>query len=318
MAEHQPPVSGKVERKKGRGWLWFLLLLVLLLAGLNGYVYMNYQKAQQEITALNSQIDTLELIEQRLEQQIQQYQDSIQQLTLRLEEAQAEREELLAEIKRLEKEARAADWLRRQVRKLKKELAKYQESGPPTEGEKGVDYAKYMQLQEEYKRLKAEYMALQQQLQAKVDSIAQLQGRVKELEEAMSGFLVAKNIDITPIRVKKGEEVPTTKAKKVSAIRLCFSLAENPYLKEDKLKLLVRIIDPEGVTLYKESAGSGRFTTPEGREKPYTFDMEVVYPPVTPQTCVYWEPFMPLNKGTYRVEIYYRGNMIGGAKFSLR
>ncbi len=309
-----PKVS--TERKKGgKGWIIILLLLILALAGLNGYVYMNFKKAEELNKQLSVKIDTLEILQKELEKRIQLYEDSIARLKASLDEKDAE---LAAKIAELEEKNQKIKRLQGAIWRLKKKLKEYEQQGPkPEEGGPSI-VEQYQQLQQEYQQLKQQYDALMAQLSEKDQTIENLMERLKDMESQLGSFIPLKSLEITPIRVKAGEEYPTKKARKVSAIKVCFTPETNPHVKDDEIEIAFRIIDPEGVTLYNETAGSGRFTTPEGREKPYTFKNNFVYPPVNTPVCTYWEPFAPLTKGTHKLELYYNGRFMGGQSFQLK
>ena len=314
MSTTGPRVS--TERKKGgKRWIIILLLLILALAGLNGYIYMNYQKLEQINKDLTVKIDTLEMLQKELEKRIQLYEDSIARLKASLDEKDAELAQKIAE---LEEKNQKIKRLQGAIWRLKKKLKEYEQQGPKQE-EGGPSLAEqYQQLQQEYQQLKQQYDALMAQLSEKDQTIENLMERLKNMETELGSFIPLKSLEITPIRIKEGQELPTKRARKVSALKICFTPETNPHVKAEEIEIMFRIIDPEGVTLYNESAGSGRFATPDGREKPYTFKNTFVYPPVNTPVCTYWEPFTTLTKGTHKLELYYNGRFMGAQSFYLK
>ncbi len=307
MTNHQ------IQRKKsgGRGGLIaILIILLLILAGANAYVYYMKYQADQQIRELQVEVDTLKALSEALEKKKQELEQLLAQAEL---ENDSLRLELQAKIEQLEEAERKIRYWRNRAAYYRKQ------SGSAEFKQKIKELRDSIRL---YRTKIAEIQAQADQLLAQVreyeSKIAMLSEQNKELQEALARKILVQDITIEGLRKRRDKEYPTNRARLVSRLRICFKLEHNEYIQEESLEIMFRIIDPTGATLQMKSMGSGTFTGVDGKEYPYTFKTSVVYPPVSPRTCIYWEPFSKLQRGTYKVKLYYKGAQIGGGTFSLR
>ncbi len=312
MATTQQPAGRN--RRSNTGWIVFLLLLALLLAGGNAYLYYLFSNKEQEALAWKTRVDTLEALNQRLEalkQRLQREVDSLAQVNLALAQ---EKQAILDSVERLQKKLAR---YRRAVAYWRKQAQSAQPTGT-TMPKDVVPRRQYDSLLAEYNRLRAEVRNLEALVAEKDNQISALQNELEEVRKELARKILASDITVTGFRKKKDQDVPTDKARKIERLKICFKLEQNPHIQEESLDILFRIIAPTGETLQMQSMGSGTFTGTDGRQYPYTFKSSVVYPPAGPKTCLYWEPFLELTRGQHKIFLYYNGALIGSSTFYLR
>ena len=129
--------------------------------------------------------------------------------------------------------------------------------------------------------------------------------------------LKAYDISVEAIKIKgKGQEMPTSKIKKVEKIRTCFVLSENAIAKSGKKIVYVRISDPEGVVVSEGTDDAFSFEY-QGNKIIYSSKEEISYSNKAMDVCIYWDKPRTYKPGTYYVDIFVDGANIGTAGFDL-
>jgi hypothetical protein len=118
-------------------------------------------------------------------------------------------------------------------------------------------------------------------------------------------------------RGKEAEE-KRYRAKRLAKIKVVFQLAKNDLTEKERKTVFIRVLDPDGSTIFDASTGSGNFTI-NGQELAYTtrgdlnYDNENLY-----IEMVYNRGGTPYREGQYRVELYAEGFKIGEGGFEVR
>ena len=118
-------------------------------------------------------------------------------------------------------------------------------------------------------------------------------------------------------RGKESEE-KKYKAKKLAKIKVVFQLAKNDLTEKERKTVFIRVLDPDGSTIFDASTGSGNFTF-NGQELAYTtrgdlnYDNENLY-----IEMVYNRGGTAYREGQYRVELYAEGFKIGEGGFEVK
>ena len=118
-------------------------------------------------------------------------------------------------------------------------------------------------------------------------------------------------------RGKESEE-KKYRAKKLSKIKVVFQLAKNDLTEKERKTVFIRVLDPDGSTIFDASTGSGNFTI-NGQELAYTtrgdlnYDNENLY-----IEMVYNRGGTAYREGQYKVELYAEGFKIGEGGFEVK
>lgn len=167
------------------------------------------------------------------------------------------------------------------------------------------------------------------QLRQEKEEIEEEVAEVKEENELMSSKLEtakvfsASNISIIPIDLKrKGEkEVETSRAKRVDVLRVKFDINENRISESGPQTFYIRIINPEGKLLVNQALGSGRFEAKD-LDQPLQFTISksliINEKETVRNVLVDWEQTADYIKGSYNIELYHSGYLIGKGLTHLR
>jgi len=109
------------------------------------------------------------------------------------------------------------------------------------------------------------------------------------------------------------------KAKNIELLKICFDMKKNDITDEGEEVFYVRILRPDGNTIYEEKAGSGIITkASDGTQLKYTKKYNVDYTQVEENICLILNKDFALSKGRYVIELYNKGYLSGKSNFKLR
>lgn len=142
----------------------------------------------------------------------------------------------------------------------------------------------------------------------------QLEEEKTQLEETveMASSLVAKNIAIE-IQRKRGRK--TKFADRVQKIEVCFQLLENAVAKPGKKEVFIRIARPDELILAHSEEDLFTF---EGKEIVFSAMREIEYNQQNTDACIYYDVVDELIPGTYNVDLFAEGKLIGTSVFTLK
>lgn len=127
--------------------------------------------------------------------------------------------------------------------------------------------------------------------------------------------LKALNIVTEGFRFKgNGSEVATNKAKQVQKVKTRFLLAENRVIDNGPIDLYLRVMGPDGSVI---SSNTETFKT-NSQDLTFTVKQTIEYNNADTPVDVAWAKGAQFVKGTYKVEIYHSGNLIGKSSIDLK
>jgi predicted nucleic acid-binding Zn-ribbon protein len=186
--------------------------------------------------------------------------------------------------------------------------------------------------EQELVKLREENTALASQNQNLASENSSLKGETKGLAQsaeqakAQKEEAVAKNkvlaekvTKVIGINEKgKESEEKRYRAKKLAKIKVVFQLAKNDLTEQERKTVFIRVLGPDGSTIFDAATGSGNFTF-NGQELAYTtrgdlnYDNENLY-----IEMVYNRGGTPYREGNYVVELYAEGFKIGTGGFEVK
>ena len=170
------------------------------------------------------------------------------------------------------------------------------------------------QYKEQTHQLTAEKEKLGTDLACEEENTAQLTeentGLSKKVETG--SFLQIAKVDVEAMKKKhNGQEVPVEKAKAAETLKVSFETGINKVLDPGKVSLYVRIINPRGETLEATAQGSGVIPeTENAKPVEFTKKADINWTQTNKKIVVYWNRNIT-NPGTYRVEVYQSGHVVG-------
>lgn len=128
----------------------------------------------------------------------------------------------------------------------------------------------------------------------------------------IASIIKAKNIVATPIN-RRSKSVK--KAKKVTKIKVCFTMLENDIVEAGERTVYVRVSRPDGLVLADSEDNLFEF----GEDKiVYTAKRDIQYDNKDVNTCIFWPNNQALVSGKYTVNIFIEGNQVGTSSFLLK
>ena len=138
----------------------------------------------------------------------------------------------------------------------------------------------------------------------------------KEKEKLTERVTLASRLDATGITVtpvnKRGKRAKAIK--RMEQFVIDFRIAKNVTAPVGEKTIYVRIMKPDDDVLVKSRANVFPF---EGKEISYSIKKLIEYEGEEIPVTVYWDIEEYLSEGTYRVDIFADGNLIGQKRFEL-
>ena len=286
-----------------RIWIPLALLLLLLVAAVV-FVSIELGRSKQENIELtkNFELDRQELEDEytSFAKKYDELQFTIQNDSLahKLTAEKAKVQHLLEELKSV-KASNASE-----IRRLKKELA--------TLRKVLFSYVQQIDsLNRENQGLRAQTQEMTLKYEAAAARATILAQEKEDLSERVSR---AAQLDATGISLlaknKKGKKA--RKMKDVKQLQVDFTIARNPTADTGMRAVYIRIVKPNNTVL-----GRGDTFRYENRALPYSIKKMIEYTGEETPLTVYWDVDEFLYEGSYRVEIFSDGLLIGTKTFTL-
>lgn len=307
----------KQEEKQGtnKGLLIFLLLLVLTLGGICFYLFSELGKSKNlaiEASQVNEQKDDeIDGLLYQLDEKEAEYNRIIEekkQLGYDVSDLEQEREALLEDIKTWKAKAKSSN---RDVKQLKKKLELKNAQYTVELAEKDQEISL---LRTANDSLNTTSQELNQQKQVQASIIEAQNEKIK-----LGSILKAENLKITMKDAKqKATEKQPFKGKKMETVILNFNIAENNVASYNKKEISMRLVGPDGAVLYDLASGGGSLKTANDETIFYTLKQNLLFDN-TKQAMTF--PYYKGNEwtaGSYEIQIYGDGYLIGKTKFDVK
>lgn len=312
------------EKKSGTRGRVLYLLLILLLLGMNGWLFFNAAQNKddreksarllEEAKIVNTQLEEqYNLAKQQLNDQKGDFTQKDSLIAVLEAELDSRRNEIATLLKtcnffngNVKINEKKIDEVKEEVKTLEVDCSSYKAQLDELN-------ARYLALQEDYEELQFLYeqeVERSEQLQFDKDSILDL-----------AGFILSKDINITGVRKKgNGNDSEGQNAKHTEMLKVCFDVLPNRLSAGKDQTFLLRIVSPTGKILYDATNGSGEFVNKEKPEdNTYTTSLTVKYDGGEVEShCVYWEQSDEFKPGTYTVKIYHNGYLSSRSSFTLK
>ena len=143
--------------------------------------------------------------------------------------------------------------------------------------------------------------------------IARLSNKV-----AIGAKLNAENIFVTGVKLRSnGKEKETIRVSQMTQLKLTFKVNENYVSEQGKKEIFLKVIGPDGATVYNQAAGSGTFQY-QNVESLYSSKKVIDFNSEAQTVSIYWEKGSEFVKGNYKAELYCEGFKIGSTEFELK
>ncbi len=137
--------------------------------------------------------------------------------------------------------------------------------------------------------------------------------QVKKTVRDEKSIYVSKT-SIDAMQSKKGRYIETDKAKKIHALRVIFRIKENYLASRGAKDAFIVIRSPKGKVISEK----GNFTLVNGDEQAYTDDTTVYFNSQSIKVVMFIDKIIhKFTKGTYTLEVYIEGHLVGSNTLSL-
>jgi hypothetical protein len=323
------PVTPIKKEKKSKDGLYILIILILLLgAGYLGWEISKKNKALNECTFNNTELNNElgdmnemmyeqglaqgESLKENLQMMLSDY-ETMENLNTDLNDSISEQKAKIQTIlEELEKEKGNKRYYARKVRELTEE----------TETLRAImkDYVRTID------SLRTDNLILQSNLEnTKIDltNVSTERDNYKSQTEELTdkvnagSKLTAASILTEGIKQKgSGSYKVTTKANRCTHIRSCFDITENRIASSGNKTIYMRIITPQGGVLH--SSTSNTLTTEDGKTLLYSDKKSINYQNQSINVCIFYKLTKGITKGNYIAELWSEGVRIGVNKFVLK
>jgi hypothetical protein len=127
---------------------------------------------------------------------------------------------------------------------------------------------------------------------------------------AIGAKLNAQSLFVTGIKFRSnGKEKETIRTSQIEQIKVSFTLGENYVSEKGNKEIYLKIVGPDGATIYNQLAGSGTFVYQ---------NEESLFNQTTQNVAIYWNSGSALIAGKYKADLYCEGFKIGQTEFELK
>lgn len=134
----------------------------------------------------------------------------------------------------------------------------------------------------------------------------------KTVRDEKSIYVSTTSIDA--MQSKKGKYIETDKAKKIHALRVIFRIKENYLASRGAKDAFIVIRSPKGKVISEK----GVFTLVNGKEQAYTDDTTVYFNSQSIKVVMFIDKIIhKFTKGTYTLDVYIEGHLVGSDTLSL-
>ncbi|HMU46991.1 MAG TPA: hypothetical protein PKC72_11515 [Chitinophagaceae bacterium] len=167
-------------------------------------------------------------------------------------------------------------------------------------------------LNEKMNRLNGDIAGLQ-------ENMNRLTAENKTLNEKLSlaSLFVASDLQLTPVAVKNEKEQETVQSKKVSKLVISFTV-QNNIAQFDNAEIYIAITQPDGSVLKNDDVWeSTTMNLYNGNKVPYTRKVKFEYQKGESKQLLFSINADEYYKGTYTLQVYHNGRLIGQAMKTL-
>ena len=305
--------SGNKDKKSKKLLFMMIFALLLLNAGLFYVIFANKQEAEkQKVELVDTQAEVAEL------------EELTEELRVNLEAKTGKNAQLDSIIRVRDTE------LQSQVRKVrnmlsrgnltKSELAKAKEELSGLRGQIEQLTAEIEQLSKENQFLKDENYAIQIQVEAEKEKVAEMVAVNTDLTKqvALGSRIFLKSLDVKPLRdAFFGDYKTTDKISKLDKIYVSYQLANNDLADKGSKIIYFQVVKPTKSVLTNSNAGSG-LASFDGGEKQYTVKKSINFQNKNESGSFSIPKTEGMTAGQYTVNVFSDEHKMGSAEFTLK
>lgn len=307
MSEVKPdPIEPKKASNK-TAIIIALLSIIVIIQSIK--IYLDYQQKVEVNAQLATTEEDLATTMQRLNEiqtELTQKIQEIEKLGGDITELEKAKAEVDAELKRTRSRTS------RNIKELKDRVEGYEELLKLKDEELEKLKSLNKELYSENRNLKT----TQNQLN---DSINQLSKNTDVLASkvAIASQLKAENIAVVSVNSRGKERTSPFRSKQLEKLKVEFNIAENKVAPIEGKKIVIRVTDENGQVIFDVAKGSGTFML-DNKEEFYTVGQEILFDNTRQKMSFIYEKGSEYAAGTYTVDIYTDGYLMGQMEFKVK
>lgn len=302
--------------KRNSGKIYYIIIIIILIA-LNGIFVYNYFTTDKKLVVTEEKLFATDSVRAELER-------VLGETGLELESYKGKNAELDAFLKEkndsLQEYAQRIEVLLRQGRLSREQLNKAIDE---------IDQLRYYKrrylnqidsLSTQINKLSSENTTLKGTIDKQKRNYEDLSMENIKLNNkvAIGAKLNASQLFVTGVKNRSnGKERETNRSSQLERIKVTFKIDENYVTDMGSKEIYMRVMGPEGSTLYNEQSGSGTFKF-QGQDALYTTKKTIEFTQAAQSVTIYWEKGSDYAQGKYTIELYCEGMNIGKGEFSLK
>lgn len=323
-------------RKSTNNVISLAIIAIVLLLGTTGYLWVQNSKINKEIVRYDNEIKTFTQTQAKLEKDYDLAISSLDELkgdNLELNqlidnqksELKAQKDKISALIwksKKLKEAKFEIENLKSQAHGYVQEIIDLKEQNVVLTGANKRLQKDKVELYDKLDKTTSQKLAIENEKDSLLTIKEKLEFDKKKLlfKANKASVIMLDDLSVKGYMVKSnGNHSKKSKAKNIDLLKICFDVVPNEIAEIGEEVFYIRIIGPDGITLYDEMAGSGMINKSiDATQMKYTKKYNVEYTSNEENVCLIWNKDLPLTKGSYKLEIYNKGYLAGKYDFKLR
>ena len=283
-------------KKSLRGYRVVIILLAIILAGLSALYFNLNRQQQQDYELLKADRDTI--------------QNNLTSLIDEYDNLKYKNDTIAAQ---LEKANEMVEQLKRERRLNYNKIKAYQKEVGTLRAVMKNYLRQIDSLNTINKKVSAENVSLRKEISTANLRADVAEERASELQNKVQqgSVLRARNISIVPLNANDKE---ITRVKNAATLRVDFTIGANELASSGNRPVYLCITSPDGYLLSTDAMPTFTY---QGVKKGYSASREIDYQNEDVDVSIFYKGsgFIP---GTYKIELYMNGNMIGSTEVALR
>ncbi|RLD20578.1 MAG: chromosome segregation protein SMC [Bacteroidetes bacterium] len=150
-------------------------------------------------------------------------------------------------------------------------------------------------------------------------SIVELNEDKVELEEKVevASRLKAEKIQVVAVSKSGKERTGVLKNRQLDKLKVSFKISENEVAPLEAKEIMIRVIDENDQVIFDVNRGSGSFII-DGKETFYTASQDILFDNSGQDLTFIYEKGSEYDPGTYKMEVFTDGYLMGAVSFSVK
>lgn len=303
MQIQEKAVDNKIDQNK----VYFLIVVIVALLGINGYLYFRDQQQESRFVTISSEKDRLKLEVEKIEVEL----DRVNLLNVTLNDRLIEEQKLARQkIAELKLALKKGELTQKELDEANKQISSLRDFVKSYNNQIAI-------LEQENSYLKNERDSLQTSVNSSNAQAENLRKENKNLSKKLKAgsALKAFSINVSAFRVKdNGKTSLVTKAGSANKLTIDFGIAPNDLAEKTYHKVFLRIIDPAGNLIADEN----NMFEADGQQMQFSSAIEISYNDDDTRYKIDWINPRTFIKGVYGIFLYADGFLMGKSEIELK